>query len=70
MKIPQIIELLHRSSQRMMDLLDTDRDAAFWLFLRREIRLHFWRTVQLWWMVKRTKNKEVKRNAGPEDRRG
>ena len=51
MKLEQRIELIHRSSQRMMDALELPRDEKFWWFLRREVWLHLKRSWELWWML-------------------
>lgn len=39
MKLEESIELLHRSSERMMQCLapDSIRDEAWWIFMRREL---------------------------------
>ncbi len=43
----QKVELLHRSSNRMMEMLDLPRDKKFWKFFRREWWVHFKRTMTL-----------------------
>lgn len=56
MKLPQTIELIHRSSKRLMDMLDIsseDRDDVWWQVLRREAWLHLRRTIRLLWLVSR-----------------
>ncbi len=55
MKLAEKIELLNRSSQRMMDALKLPWDEKFWWFLRREAWLHLKRSLELWWMVLRKK---------------
>jgi len=34
------VELLHRSSARMMRTLEKPRDAVFWCFMQREAEIH------------------------------
>ncbi len=51
MKLPQAIELLHRSSERMMSAIRESHDEPFWFFMREEIWLHFKRTIQAWWAI-------------------
>ncbi len=58
MKLPQKIELIHRSSKRMtemLNILSEDRDAIWWRILRREAWLHLRRTLGLLWLVLRRK---------------
>lgn len=55
MKLPQRIELLHRSSQRMMDVVKKDRDATWWAFMRRESWTHLKRAIEVWWAILRKK---------------
>ncbi len=43
----QKVELLHRSSSRMMEMLDIPRDKKFWKLFRREWRVHFQRTMAI-----------------------
>ncbi len=58
MKLEKSIELLHRSSQRMLDSLSLTRDAHWWTFLRREIWIHFKRTLQVWWAITRKDDRD------------
>lgn len=53
--LPRKIELIHRSSSRMMELLKEPRNEFWWEFLRRETWLHLKRTFELAWMVFRKK---------------
>ena len=55
MKLEQTIELIHRSSSRMMELLKLPRDKTWWRYLRSETRLHLKRTLELVWLVLRRK---------------
>jgi hypothetical protein len=58
MKLPQVIDLLHLSSERLVDMLDIPeevRDVLWWRVLRREAWLHFRRTIDLLWLVLRRK---------------
>lgn len=55
MSLGRKIELLYRSSHRMMNVIGMKRDEDFWLFLRRELWIHFKLTVSTWWMVFRRK---------------
>ena len=43
----QKVELLHRSSNRMMEMLDLPRDKKSRTFFRREWWIHFKRTMAL-----------------------
>jgi hypothetical protein len=49
MILEQRIELLHRSSQRMMEALKQPKDKAWLKFLRRESWVHLKRAFQVWW---------------------
>ncbi len=61
MKLEQRVELLHRSSQRLMDALEglekpealTTREGkiAWSLFIRREIWIHLKLTIKTWWEI-------------------
>lgn len=56
MKLPQAIELIHRSSERMSEMLDVlreDRDDIWWRVLQREAWIHLKRTLRLLWLVLR-----------------
>jgi len=55
MKLEQAIELLHRSSQRLMDALKEKRTVEWWGFMRRECWIHLKRTLETWWLVLRGK---------------
>jgi len=55
MKLPRKIELIHRSSSRMMELLKEPKDKDWWRFLHRETWIHLKRTIELFWMVVRRK---------------
>ncbi len=55
MKLEKKVELLHRSSQRMLEALKLTKDEHFWWFMRQELWIHFKRTVEIWWMVLRKK---------------
>jgi len=57
MKLEERIELLHRSSQRMMDMIPDPRDVLWWGFMRREAWIHLKRSLELWWQVFRGKEK-------------
>jgi len=48
MKLEQTIELLHRSSRRMTELLKLPQDVYFWWFLRRESWIHLRLSIRLW----------------------
>jgi len=50
MKLEQRIELLHRSSERLMSgVRDLRRDDAWWVFMRREFWLHLKLIITAWW---------------------
>ena len=49
--LPRRIELLHRSSQRLMEAIKLPRDKYTWAFLRKEISLHLWSTLRTWWAI-------------------
>ena len=51
MKLGKKVELLHRSSQRMLEALKLPRDEHFWWFMRQELWIHLKRTVEAWWYV-------------------
>jgi hypothetical protein len=51
MDLKQKIELLHRSSNRMMDALSLPRDVPWWNFMRREAYLHLKRSFETWWHI-------------------
>lgn len=55
MTLPEKIELIHRSSSRMMELLKQPKDKHWWWFLQRETWVHLKRTIELAWMVFRKK---------------
>jgi hypothetical protein len=55
MNLIQRIELLHRSSQRMMEHLEkpeSQRDVLWWKFLQRETWVHLKRSLETWWALK------------------
>ena len=50
MRLTERIELLHRSSQRMMSYLEEEnRDRIWWKYLQREIWIHLKRSFETWW---------------------
>jgi hypothetical protein len=55
MELAQRIELLHRSSQRMMDSLvikaAKDRDKVWWAVMKKEAWIHLKRSFEAWWHV-------------------
>ena len=51
MKLEQRIELLHRSSRRLMETVELRNDYDVVFFLWREIRLHLRRTLQILWCI-------------------
>ena len=56
MALKRKIELIHRSSNRLMTLVDElARGNPWWEVLRREAWLHLRRTVELLWLVLRKK---------------
>lgn len=55
MKLEQRIELLHRSSQRLMDALKEERTVEWWRLVRSECWVHLKRTLEAWWQVIRGK---------------
>lgn len=55
MKLPERVELLHRSSERLMEALKLTRDLYYWAFMRREVWIHLKRTIELLWAVMRKK---------------
>lgn len=55
MKLLELVERLHRSSERMIEAMKTNHDEPFWFFMRDEIWLHLRRTVQAWWKIIRRK---------------
>lgn len=59
--LKQKIELLHRSSERLMAALDLPKDSAWWGFIRQEVWVHLKRTLELLWAVVR---KEVNGDGG------
>jgi hypothetical protein len=52
------IELLYRSSDRMVLVMKHPKDNAFWAFMRRELKIHLKRTVEAWWLVFRKKENQ------------
>lgn len=50
------VELVHRSSERMLKSLGLTRDKNWWRFMRRELWIHLKRTVELMWAVVRKKS--------------
>jgi hypothetical protein len=52
MKLEQMVELMHRSSQRLIEALEVPRDRAWLLFMRRESLLHLRQSIKLWWAVR------------------
>lgn len=57
MKLEERIELLHRSSQRMMEMIPGSRNAFWWGFMRRETWIHLRRSLELWWQIVQGKEK-------------
>jgi len=55
MKLPERVELLHRSSERLMEALKLTRDRDWWAFMSREVWIHLKRTIELLWAVMRKK---------------
>jgi len=52
MKLEQCVELLHRSSTRMMSALNgLQRDKAWMLFMRREGWHHLRLALKTWWKI-------------------
>jgi len=51
MELAERIELLHRSSERLVEALELTRDRDWWRFMRREVWLHLKRTLELVWAV-------------------
>ena len=45
------VELLHRSSQRMMDMVPVVKTGMWWAFMRRESWIHIKRTIEVLWHV-------------------
>lgn len=45
------IELLNRSSERMIKALELPRDKGWWWFMRKEAWLHLQRAWEVMWMV-------------------
>jgi hypothetical protein len=55
MKLEEKIELLHRSSERLVESLDLPRDSTWWAFMRKETWIHLQRAFEVWWHVVRRK---------------
>ena len=55
MKLEERIELLHRSSERLVESLDLPRDSTWWAFMRKETWIHLEKTFEAWWRVVRRK---------------
>lgn len=51
MTLARKVELLHRSTERMMKALEQTRDLTWWAFMRRETWIHLKRSWELWWLV-------------------
>ena len=49
------VELIFKSANRMMGVLELPRDKMWWWFMRREAWIHLKRSWELWWMVLRKK---------------
>ncbi len=54
-KLNRKVELLHKSSERLMRGLSLPRDKNFWWYMRREAWLHLRRSWELLWLVLRKK---------------
>lgn len=51
MNLERRIELLHNSSNRMMEVVKI-KDASAWLsFMKRELKIHLKRTLEIMWAV-------------------
>ena len=66
MKLERKVELLHQSSERLMEALKLPRDLTWWRFMRREAWVHLKRSIELWWMVLREKEKKRVETKGRE----
>ena len=55
MKLKERIELLHRSSGRLVESLNLPRDVTWWAFMRKETWIHLQRAFETWWHVFRGK---------------
>lgn len=55
MTLERKVELLHRSSDRLMKALDLARDQVWWGFIHREVWVHLKWTLELLWVVLRRK---------------
>ena len=49
MNLAERIELLHRSSERLMEAVKLPRDDKFWWFMRRELWVHLKRSFEALW---------------------
>lgn len=56
MKLAQRIELLHRSSERMMRLIARPGGDLWWNTLKKETWIHLKRSFELWWYMIRRKD--------------
>jgi hypothetical protein len=48
MKLEEIVDLMHRSSQRLIDALELPRDRVWFIFMRRESWIHLKQSLKLW----------------------
>jgi hypothetical protein len=56
MELEQLIELIHRSSQRMMDALELERTSEWHEFMCREAGVHLERTRELQEALKKARD--------------
>ena len=47
---------LRLSTERLVEAMKLPKDEAFWIFMRRELKLHLKRTIEAWWLVFRKKD--------------
>jgi len=52
MKLEQTVELIHRSSKRLIEALALPRDKTWLVFMRRESWLHLKQSLKLWWALR------------------
>ncbi len=52
MRLQRKVELIARSSDRMVSCIrDPRKDDSWWVFMRKESWIHFKRSLELLWMV-------------------
>ncbi len=56
MPLRKKIDLIDKSTKRLLQTLEMPRDKIWWGFMRREAWVHLKRSIELWWMTVRKKD--------------